>query len=490
MTGQSETRSGGNPTVSEGALSLIDKRTFHGAPLRHLRSSRNQMSTLIKTSVEGMRTVGYGELLRTNRRFRLLWLGQVVSQMGDWFDTIAVYTIVLRLTGSGRAVALIMVARFLPSVVMGPLSGVVADRFSRRTIMITADLLRAFVVLGFLLVRRPDQMWLVYVLTVLQLAFSAFFEPAKTAAVPSIVSDRELLPANAISSVTWSAMLTLGAALGGLVAGWFGTNAAFVLDSLSFIASAGLIASVTFPKRPPRVKAKLTVAKALGISDTIEGARYVKHRPRVFAYLMVKPAWGMGGGILTLLAVFGERVFPVAGKTATGIGVLFTARGIGTAVGPIVARRWAGETRKQMQIAIGIAFLIGGAFYISFGASRSFILALLFLLIAHTGGSILWVFSTVLLQQTVEDQFRGRVFAAELALLTLTMAASNYLVGELMDRFGFSPRVVMVGVGTFFLMPGLIWFLTRGWWDRKERTIGLEAGYGQPVVEIIDDGGR
>ncbi len=311
------------------------------------------VSKLISNSCERPPTVGYGALLRGNRGFRFLWLGQVVSQMGDWFDMIAVYTIALRLTGSSRSVALIMVARFLPSVVMGPLSGVVADRFSRRSIMITADLLRAIVVLGFLLVRRPDQMWLVYVLTVFQLAFSAFFEPAKTAAIPSIVSDRELVSANAIASVTWSAMLTIGAAIGGLVAGWFGTNAAFILDSLTFVASALLIASVTFPKRPLRVKAKLTIGKALGVTDTLEGARYVKNRSRVFAYLMVKPAWGMGGGILTLLAVFGERVFPIAGKTATGIGVLFTARGIGTAVGPIVARRWAGETRKQMQNAIG-----------------------------------------------------------------------------------------------------------------------------------------
>jgi MFS family permease len=412
-------------------------------------------------------SVGYLELLRGNRSFRFLWLGQVVSQMGDWFDTIAVYTITLRLTGSSRSVALIMVARFLPSVVMGPLSGVVADRFSRRTIMITADFLRAVVVLGFLFIRRPDQMWLVYVLTVLQLAFSTFFEPAKTAAIPSIVSDRELVPANAIAAVTWSVMLTLGAAIGGFVAGVFGTDAAFVLDSLTFIASALLILSVKVPKRAPRPKAKLTVGKALGITDTIEGARYVKHRSRVLAYLLVKPAWGVGGGILTLLAVFGEKIFPVAGKTATGIGVLFTARGIGTAIGPMVARRWAGETRKQMQNAIGIAFLIGGVFYIAFGLSRNFALALLFLAIAHTGGSILSVFSTVLLQQSVEDKFRGRVFAAEMALVTLTMAASNYLVGELMDRFGFSPRVVTAGVGTFFLLPGLIWFVTRRWWDRK-----------------------
>src|SRR5947207_14749621 len=123
---------------------------------------------------------------------------------------------------------------------------------------------------------------------------------------------------------------------------------------------------------------------------------------------MVKAAWGMGGGILTLLAVFGERIFQVAGKTATGIGVLFTARGIGTAIGPIVARRWAGETRKQMQYAIGIAFLIGGVFYIAFRSSRSFVLALLFLLTAPTGGSLLWAFSTVLLQPEAQDKFRGR----------------------------------------------------------------------------------
>ena len=113
--------------------------------------------------------VGYIELVRRNRNFRNLWLGQVVSQMGDWFDTIALYTIILNLTGSGRNVGLLMVARFVPSFVFGPLSGVIADRFSRRSIMIISDLLRAVVVLGFLLVRRADQLWIIYVLTVLQL---------------------------------------------------------------------------------------------------------------------------------------------------------------------------------------------------------------------------------------------------------------------------------------------------------------------------------
>jgi MFS family permease len=428
-------------------------------------------------------SVGYLELLRRNRDFRQVWLGQVVSQMGDWFNTIAVYTIVLNLTGSGRAVGMVLVARFVPSFIIGPLSGVVADRFNRRQIMIVSDLLRALVVLGFLLVRRPDQLWLVYVLTVMQLLFSSFFEPAKTAAIPSIVSARELLSANAISSVTWSAMLTLGAAIGGVVTGWFGTRAAFVLDSATYLASAALIYSVRLPKRLPREKVKLTVGHALGLTDTVEGVRYVWKRPRVFAALMVKPAWGMGGAILALLAVFGERIFPVGGSAAVGIGVLYAARGIGTAIGPFAARRFFGETRGQMQLAIGISFFIGGVFYIAFGCATNFFFALLMLLIAHMGGSILWVFSTVLLQRTVEDKLRGRVFAAEMALFTLTMAGSNYAMGELMDRLGYSPRTITVSIGLIFVMLGIVWFVTRRWWNngREEQRASEELETSVPL---------
>jgi MFS family permease len=410
---------------------------------------------------------GYLELLRRNRNFRQLWLGQVVSQMGDWFDTIALYTIVLNLTGSGRAVSLVLVARFLPSVVMGPASGVIADRFSRRSIMIMADVGRAAVVLGFLLVRSREQLWLVYVLTVIQLVFSTFFEPARTAALPSIVAPRDLIAANAISSATWSAMLTLGAAAGGLITGWVGTDAAFVLDSLTYLLSAVLIMSVRFPPRPAREKKRLTVGNALGLTQTLEGMSYVRKHPRVLALLMVKPAWGVGGGILALLAVFGEKIFPVGRSAATGIGVLYAARGIGTAIGPFAARRLSGETRRHMQRAIGISFVIGGLFYMAFGGATNFIFAVVVLATAHAGGSILWIFSTVLLQQSVEDNFRGRVFAAELALFTLTMAASNYVTGELLDRFHLSPRAVAVGIGVFFLLPGLVWFVTMRWWNER-----------------------
>ena len=429
--------------------------------------------------------VGYIDLLRRNRSFRQLWLGQVVSQMGDWFNTIALYTIILKLTGSGRAVGLLLVARFLPSFLFGPISGVVADRFSRQRIMIVSDLLRAAVVLGFLFVRRPDQLWIIYVLTVFQLGLSTFFEPAKTAAIPSIVEDRELVAANAITSVTWSVMLTLGAAIGGLITGWFGTDVAFVLDATTYLLSAALIASIRVPKRKKRERQKLSLGRLLGITETIDGIRYVKDRPRVLALLLVKPAWGLGGGIMTLLAVFGERIFPVGKDAAGGIGVLFAARGIGTAVGPIVARRISGEGNRRMQTSIGIAFLIAGIFYIAFGSATSFVFALIVLGIAHCGGSILWVNSTVILQRRVEDSFRGRVFAAELALLTLTMAASNYVTGELLDRYQISPRIVTVGIGSFFMIPGITWFVTQRWWDREERP-AVSHGLTQMKTDLCE----
>jgi MFS family permease len=414
-------------------------------------------------------------LLRTNRDFRYLWLGQVVSQLGDWFDTIALFTLVLKLTGSGKAVGLVMVARFLPSVVLGPLSGVLADRFDRRRIMIASDVARALVVLGFLFVRSPEQMWLVYVLTVLQLAFSAFFEPARSAALPSVVAERDLVPANALSSVTWSAMLTLGAAVGGPVTDLFGTDAAFIIDSLTYLVSAALIWRVRLPKREPRPKTRLTLAKSLGVTDTLEGLRYVRQRPRVLALLLIKPAWGLGGGILTLLPVFGEKVFRLSlygalGGAALGMSVLYAARGVGTALGPLLTRRFYSDTREQMQRAIGVSFIVAGCFYVLFGGAQSFGLALVWLALAHAGGSVLWVFSTVLLQSSVEDEFRGRVFAAELMLMTLAMAASNYAVGEALDGFRVSPRAAAITIGIFFLLPGVLWLLTRRWWDRSHQA--------------------
>src|SRR2546430_10095879 len=167
----------------------------------------------------GRRTIvnPYIALLRQNRNFRLLYIGQTISQLGDWFNAVAVYALLLDLTGSATAVAWMMIVQFLPVAIVGPIAGVVVDRVDRRRLMITSDVLRGCLILGLLLVRRADHVWIAYVVMALTVAASAFFEPARTATIPNITSDEELLPANALAAATWSAMLALGASLGGVV---------------------------------------------------------------------------------------------------------------------------------------------------------------------------------------------------------------------------------------------------------------------------------
>ncbi|HXI94031.1 MAG TPA: MFS transporter, partial [Blastocatellia bacterium] len=155
------------------------------------------------------RAVGYTQLLRSNHNFRRLFVGQLVSQTGDWFNSVALFTLLLSLTGSGEAVGYILIIKLLPSFFAGPLAGVVADRFNRKTIMIVADIVRGFLVLGFLLVQRPEQVWLVYAIAALEVVVSTFFDPAKSAAIPNIVSREELIPANALSAASWSVTLAL-----------------------------------------------------------------------------------------------------------------------------------------------------------------------------------------------------------------------------------------------------------------------------------------
>src|SRR5436305_2152396 len=209
-----------------------------------------------KPAVTRLRTV-YLQLLRQNRNFRLLYIGQAISQLGDWFNAVAVYALLLDLTGSATAVAWILITQSLPVPLVGPLAGVVVDRVNRRRLMIAADLFLGVLILGLLLVRTADRVWIAYVVTAFTMSASAFFEPARTSTIPNITSPQELMPANALSAATWSAMLAIGASVGGLVTAWLGRDVAFVINAASFFVSAIFLArthyDATPPDRPPHV---------------------------------------------------------------------------------------------------------------------------------------------------------------------------------------------------------------------------------------------
>ncbi len=416
------------------------------------------LSATAPTTTESARRIGYVELVRSNRDFRNLWLGQVVSELGDWFSIIALFNLLLELTHRAQTVAWFLIIMHVPAVLIGPLGGVLLDRLDRKRMMISMDLARAVLVLGYFLVRRADQVWIVYLIAAVQTAMTTLFEPARTASVPNICRREELVAANALSSVTWSAMLTIGAALGGFVAGALGRNVCFTVDAVSFVLSAAFILRVRIAFHSDRGHPKKDGAETTsGLGDMLDGLRYIRCHPRVLILLLVKTGWCLGGGVLLVISVFGQNIFPVAESGAAGIGILYAARGIGTALGPIAARRLAGERHSGMRSSITAGFFLGSVFYILFGQAPWLPLAALFLLAAHLGGSITWVFSTVLLQLEVPDQFRGRVFAIEFALLTLAIAVSNYFTGYGLDVLRLDPRTVASLLGVYFIVPGLMW---------------------------------
>src|SRR5262249_38070849 len=158
-------------------------------------------------------------------------------------------------------------------------------------------------------------------------------EPARTATIPNITSREELLPANALASATWAAMLAIGAALGGWVTEVLGRNAAFTLNSASFFISACFIASTRYDARPAQNDRPHGLAALTGIADLVEGVRYLGRERHVAALMFVKAGWGLAGGVLLLLTVFGQRVFPIGHGAAAGIGILYGARGIGSGLG-------------------------------------------------------------------------------------------------------------------------------------------------------------
>jgi MFS family permease len=393
-------------------------------------------------------------LLARNRNVRLLWLGQIVSQLGDWFNVVAVYALMLDLTRSATAVAVMMVLQTLPIAAFGPMAGVIVDRVDRRRLMVWTDVVRGVLMFGLLLVRDAGDIWIAYVVITLAVVATAFFEPARSAILPSITSRDELLPANALSAATWATMLAAGAAIGGLIMTLLGRDVAFVLNAMSFFASALFIARIRVPGRPDRAAASGVRAPQAGFAA---GLRYIRGHARVAALLSVKGAWAIAGGVMLLLTVFGERVLPIAGSTAAGIGVLYAARGVGSGLGAVGTRWLLGSDHDKLRASIGPAYLAIGTWYIAFAVSPTLWMAALAVAAAHVGGSVLWVASAVLLQSVVPDEFRGRVFAIEFALLTLVSGTMSYATAFGLDHLHVPPRTLGGVLGSAFFVPGLVW---------------------------------
>lgn len=406
----------------------------------------------------------YADLLRRNRNYRNLWLGSVVSQLGDWFNLLASAALIANLTSAGTAVSYLFLARFLPLFLFSPLAGVLADRYERRQVMIASDLLRAATVLGLLLVRDPGDIWLLYALTILQFSLSAIFTPARTAVLANVVRQDQLVPANALDSLTWSTMLAFGALLGGVIAAIFGTATAFVLDALTFLLSAWLISRIPGP-----IRVTLEEGGRGGWLEFVDGLRYLRGQHYILTISLVKAAGALAWGAINVLEVaYAETIFPLEaprlaevlpgldGGTAT-LGIIYAVSGLGTGLGPLLLRRWLGDSPRQQRRAITIGFGMMTLGVLLLAEASNLGAYSTGTLIRTIGTGAIWVFSAALLQMIVPDRYRGRVFAFEFAALTLTQSLSTYWAGAAQDVLGLDVRQVARTMALVGFVVTVLW---------------------------------
>ncbi|MFI5111069.1 MAG: MFS transporter, partial [Terriglobales bacterium] len=372
----------------------------------------------------------HARLLGGNRNFRRLWSAQVVSEIGDWFYTLAIYNLLLQLTGRAGSVALALVLQVLPQTLIGPTAGVVNDRLRRKRVMIASDIGRTLIVLCMLLIRSKEMVWLVYPLLVAETLLAAFFEPARNAVIPNIVEREDVVVANTLASTTWSVNLMVGATVGGVVAALLGRDAVFLLNALSFAVSAALIWRMRFSEPHAEGGHPFRARELVDFSPIMAGIRYVREHARLRATIFVKFGNLIIGPGWVLFTVMGQNEFAVRWRGMApergaflGMSLLLGARGLGALLGPLLSARWAGHWKHRLEVAIFWGYLATAAGYALLGVSGHLWQACLCVMLAHFGSSMVWVFSTTLLQMQSDDKFRGRVFSADLGLCMFTIAA-------------------------------------------------------------------
>jgi len=417
-----------------------------------------------------MDSLTYAQLLRRNRSFRRLWVGQVISELGNWFNFIAALGLVRVVSHAAPEVTtILLIARLAPFTLFGPLAGAFVDRWSRRTVMIATDLVRALIALGFLLIRGPEDLWIAYVCTVALAFFGAFFEAAKNAAVPNITGERDLLAGNALMFTSRFLLMSIGAALGGWTAAHVGYKAAFIINALSFLESAYSVSLVPEEEtRSEKVVSDEPKSLYRGYwTDMREGWAYIVSHAPVATILGINILWATGGGAMNLIADrLGALVF--AGENGispdSAVAAFYFAGGFGLFIGMMIARRVGAffELRKRTVAFIGWSLFIQGIIYALAGVMPTLLGACVLVAISRVLLGAEFAVQETLLMKLVPDHLRGRVSTSDRAAEMTIWAFSTAVAGWSLHWI--TPRSLTVITGLLSGTAGILWlmlFVTR-----------------------------
>lgn len=398
---------------------------------------------------------GFFAILRDNRNYRNAWLGQVVSEVGDHFNSIAVFSLALHMTGSGFTVGAVMIARVLPAILAGPVAGVVLDRMDRRKVMIASDLIRAVVALAHVLLLTYRQTWLLYSLSGLLMFASPFFNSGRSAILPRIASKEELHAANALTQTTSWLTLSVGTLLGGLSTMGLGYQWAFVANAVSFLFSAVAIWSLKSPTgnfKP--VRHAVSQQRSSRRAEFRQGLSYIASRPLILGIALLGVGWSSGGGAAQVLfTLFGEVVFK---RGPAGIGLIWSFAGIGLVLGGIMAHRLGAKINfAQYKNAVTAAFFLHGLCYVLFSIMPGIWGAIAFITLSRVAMGWNSVLNRTMLLLHVPDGLRGRVFTTVETMHNTMMMVSMGVAGAASAIY--SPRQIGVVAGFLSASTAFFW---------------------------------
>lgn len=378
------------------------------------------------------------ELLCKNRNFRYISGALAFSLFGDWVGLLAIFSL---LGGENPATefSILLVLKQLPIILFSSIGGKLADTYSRRKLMILSDIVRALLV-GTLLLNQSS-IW-IYIVVFIQSTFSSVFEPSRGALIPRLVPSNALGKANGVGAFIWSSMLILGSSIGGVILEIVGVIGCILIDSLSYIFSGYLISRLNdkefYPVTPNQKNETIKI-----------------NSPRLLTVISIKGIYGFGAAMYLILAVLGAQKFQMGVSGTLGISVLYSCRGLGALLGPLLSLRLFGDKHHTNIILLGLLVMGAGYFGISF--FDSLVLVGLATIMAHMGGSTLWVYSTTLLQRESSDEIRGRATGAELSGFFFSSTVSQIVFGALMGGVIIAPETAAFSCGIIWWSACLVY---------------------------------
>ena len=410
-----------------------------------------------------MTKIGYLELLKSNKQYRRLWTASVTSMLGEWFNTIALFLLIFRYTESEFLLGILFTIRMLCFALLQPISGLLADRINRKSIMIVSNLAQVVLALCFLLVNGPEDIWWMLWLSGLMMLLHGAYVTAERAALPNIVSKENLSTANALDAASWSSALCIGAMLGGIVVDLYGTDAAFIIDSFTFLLSAILLAPIVLPQSiGDEMKGPLFKT---AFSNIRNGVQRTLRESRLLRIVFAKASWNIAGGGLAgvFLVIAGSNVDGFG--IAIGFGLFFFARGIGTGIGPIMARKFL-TNEEKWPLLIGQLVVLSGLFYFMVGLTLdiNLWLTVLLIMLAHSASGANWVLSTILTQMWVEDEVRGRVFSIDMLIMSIAFSISSASAGFMLEYGVLNLQNGFLSFSLLMMISGIVFTI----WSPKE----------------------